>query len=106
MQLDNPTKKHLRGIGHGLKPLVTVASKGLTDAVCSEINRALDDHELIKVSIRTNDRAELRRIAAEMSGRCGAELVQLIGHVALLFRAADKPDPRLSTVLRAQSQRI
>lgn len=103
MQLDKATRKNLRGIGHGLKPLVTIASKGLTDAVCAEVDRALEDHELIKVSIKTSDRESLVSIAAELCDRNRAELVQLIGHVALIYRAADKPNPRLSNVLRAQS---
>ena len=43
--------KQLRAIGHKLKPVVTVAGKGLTDTVVEEINRALSDHELIKVNL-------------------------------------------------------
>ena len=46
MSLDTDTKKHYRTLGHSLKPVVTVASKGLTEGVLAELQRALDDHEL------------------------------------------------------------
>ena len=44
-------KKHLRRLGHNLKPIVTIANKGLTDSVNAEIERALTDHELIKIKV-------------------------------------------------------
>ena len=40
-------KKRFRAIGHTLRPVVTIAEKGLTASVNGEINRALNDHELI-----------------------------------------------------------
>jgi RNA-binding protein len=49
MNLAQSQKKQLRSIGHSLHPLVTVASKGLSENVMTEIKRALFDHELIKV---------------------------------------------------------
>ena len=50
-------KKHLRRLGHKLKPVVIIASRGLTNAVNAEIDRALSDHELIKVKFSAGDRA-------------------------------------------------
>ena len=49
MQLDNATIKRLRGIGHDLKPIVMIGNKGITPTITEEIDRALSDHELIKV---------------------------------------------------------
>ena len=97
---ENQLKKRLRSIGHRLKPVVTVAQKGLTESVCNEINRALDDHELIKVSVKCADREERRQLIDTICQQCPAELVQTIGHIALLYRPAKSPDPRLSNLLR------
>ena len=47
--------KHLRGLGHKLKPVVTVADKGLTDSVRTELEATLDHHELMKVRVRVGD---------------------------------------------------
>ena len=97
----NPQKaRHFRAIGHKLKPLVTVAGKGLSDAVINEIERALNDHELIKVSIKVGDRAARAEICRAICERCNASLVQQVGNVALIFRAATQPNPKLSNLLR------
>ena len=48
--------KQLRAIGHKLKPVVTVAGNGLTDAVYAELERALSDHELIKIKLAVGSR--------------------------------------------------
>ena len=45
--------RQLRAIGHKLKPVVTISQAGLTDGVSFELDRALRDHELIKVKIHS-----------------------------------------------------
>ncbi|MBQ0720727.1 MAG: YhbY family RNA-binding protein [Gammaproteobacteria bacterium] len=102
MTLSNDDKKHLRGIGHKLNPVVTIASKGLTDSVAAELDRALDDHELIKVRLSVGDRDAKKVTIDETCKRLKAELVQTIGHVILLHRKAAKPNPKLSNLLRPQ----
>ena len=92
--------RQLRSIAHRLKPIVTVAQNGLSDSVAREIDQALSRHELIKVKIVVGDRELRREIATEISSQSGAELVQSIGNVIVLYRAARQPDPRLSNILR------
>lgn len=100
MTLSTGDKKHLRQLGHQLNPVVTVAGKGLSDSVLTEVDRALSDHELIKVKLVVGDRELKQQLIGELCQQAQAELVQLIGHIALLYRKADKPDPRLSNLLR------
>jgi RNA-binding protein len=52
MALSEKQKKHLRRLAHPLNPIVMLGNAGLTDGVVSELDRALDDHELVKVSVR------------------------------------------------------
>ena len=94
--LSNEKKKYLRQIGHDLKPVVTIAGNGLTDSVCKELNRALDDHELIKVKLRVADNAA---VCAAISDTCQADIVNRIGNVVLLHRPAKKPNPKLSNLI-------
>ena len=56
MTLSAGDKKHLRQLGHSLNPVVTVAGKGLSENVLAEVERALSDHELIKVKFAVGDR--------------------------------------------------
>jgi RNA-binding protein len=98
----NQDGRQLRAIGHKLKPVVTVAGNGLTENVLAELERALGDHELIKVKLAVGSREARSAIAAEICERTGAQLVQAVGNVVLLLRRAAQPDPRLSNLIRSQ----
>jgi len=85
MPLKASQKKQLRGLAHHLKPLVIVADKGLSESVIAEIERALNDHELIKVKLRGE--RDVRKVwATSIAERCKAELIQTIGQVACYYR--------------------
>ncbi|MEC8428793.1 MAG: YhbY family RNA-binding protein, partial [Pseudomonadota bacterium] len=79
-------------------PVVTVAGNGLSDGLMEELDRALNDHELIKVKLMISDRDLRKQVSAEMVKKAGAELVQEIGKVALVFRAAKRPNLKLSNI--------
>ena len=85
MSLKASQKKNLRGQAHHLKPLVTVAGKGLSETVVTEIHRALNDHELIKVKLRA-ERDIRKQWAEDIVKQCQAELIQTIGQVACFYR--------------------
>jgi RNA-binding protein len=82
-------KKQLRANAHTLKPVVMIGQSGLTDAVLAEIELALDSHELIKVKIRA-ERDERKLISEKICGATGAELIQSIGQIAVLYRLNPK----------------
>ena len=100
MTSSNEDKKHLRRLGHNLKPVVTVAGNGLSETVNAEIERALTDHELIKVKLVADDRDSKKALTEAICADHKAELVQSVGYVLLLFRKSKTPDPRLSNLLR------
>ena len=96
----NQDIKQLRAIGHKLKPVVTIAGKGLTEGVINELDRALTDHELIKVKLAVGSREARADIARQISAQSGAEIVQSIGNVIVLLRRSPTPDPRLSNLIK------
>ncbi|MEE4161066.1 MAG: ribosome assembly RNA-binding protein YhbY [Woeseiaceae bacterium] len=79
-------KKHLRGLGHKLRPVIMIGDAGLSTSLLEEYERTLEHHELIKVKIRVGDRAARDGIIDDLCEKSGAELVQRIGNTALLFR--------------------
>lgn len=85
MPLTARQRKHLRGLTHGLQPVVMVADQGLSENVMNEIESALDHHELVKIRLRT-DRDTRNAWAREIERRCAAERVHAIGQVVSYFR--------------------
>jgi RNA-binding protein len=83
-------RRYLRGLAHGLDPVVQIGQKGLTDGVVGEVDRALDSHELIKVRI-AGERGERDTIALELATRTQSVLAGQIGGIAILYR--QQPDP-------------
>ncbi len=84
--LNNRQKRHLKTLAHASRPMVIIGANGLTEAVMQEIEHTLRHHELLKVRVNAADRAERSRIITQITIQAGAELVQQIGHVAILFR--------------------
>lgn len=103
MSLSSDQKKRFRTIAHHLKPVVIIAEKGISEGVLAELERALEDHELIKLKINVAERDDKQAIIAEVVEKTRAELVQTIGKVAVLYRAAKKQNPKLSNLMRFQA---
>ena len=83
-------RKSLKARAHALEPVVTVGGRGLTDEVLAEIDRALRAHELIKVRASL-ERDERQHALAAICEKTGAQAVQHIGKVLVLFRKNDEP---------------
>ena len=87
MSLTDKQKKHLRKLGHGLEPTISTGNAGLTAGLLAELDTTLAHHELLKVRIRAADRGSREAMINTLCEATGAELVQRIGHVAVLWRA-------------------
>ncbi|NIV18974.1 MAG: ribosome assembly RNA-binding protein YhbY [Woeseiaceae bacterium] len=90
MTLSEAQKKRLRGRGHKLKPIVTVGGAGLSGSLLEEFASSLDHHELMKIRVRVGDRETRDAIIARLCRDSGAELIQRIGNVALVYK--ENPD--------------
>ncbi len=95
MALTQTQIKHLKALAHHRKPVVTVGNAGLTAAVLREIGIALKAHELIKIKLPALERDERQRIFERICDESGAEPVQHIGRMAIVYRRAAKPKIQL-----------
>ena len=98
--LSQKQKKRFRTIGHQLKPVVTIAGNGLSDSVVAELVRALNDHELIKIKIYADDRSERSSVLESIVEKTACDVIQTIGGMALIYKAAKEPNPVLSNLKR------
>ena len=85
-------RKYLRGLAHGLKPLVLIGKEGVTDAIVRATEEGLSQHELIKIKFNEHKEKELKvPLTDQLAGRTGSALVGTIGHTAILFRPQTDP---------------
>jgi RNA-binding protein len=93
-ELSPKQRKYLRALGHSLKSIVQIGHKGLSEAVIAQVDRALHDHELVKIKVGNNSEIGSDAIVAPLSEALGCSLVQAIGGVVMIYRPAEDPDDR------------
>ena len=88
--LNAAERKALKGRAHKLEPVVIIGNKGLTDEVVKEVDVALKAHELIKVRAPGVEREAREETLQTLCERTGAEAVQIIGKVFVMYRKRDE----------------
>lgn len=97
MGLTGKQRRHLRALGHALRPIVQVGREGATREVVDACDKALADHELIKVKIGQGADDGRHDIADALASGASAEVAQVLGKTVLLYRPrpADDERPRI-----------
>lgn len=89
--LTGKQKRHLRALGHSIKPVVHIGKKEIDEGVLKETDAALAHHELIKVKMLESCLLERHEAAEELAGATGADIAQILGRTFLLYRPAEEP---------------
>jgi len=79
-------RRALRAKAHHLRPVVAVGAHGLTPAVVHEIDVALKAHELIKIRVFSDVRAERDALLAQICGELNCAPVQHLGKLLIVWR--------------------
>ncbi len=91
--LTGKQRRHLRGLGHELKPIVQVGKDGIDDGLVAAVEQALDDHELVKIKVAEAANLDRHDAADALADRTHSEVAQVLGNTVLLYRARpDEPD--------------
>lgn len=97
--LSSYQRKYLRGVAHGLKPVLFIGQKGLTTSLVEALDAALVTHELVKAKfIDDKDKAFKAQAIEMLTKATTSELVGLIGHTAIFFRPHPDPEKRRITI--------
>jgi len=89
--LTGKQKRYLRGLGHGLKPVLRVGKNEINAALTAEADTALATHELIKVKILESCEMDRHDVAESLARASGAEVAQILGRTLLIYRKGDEP---------------
>ncbi len=93
-------KKAFRGVAHHLDPVVAISDRGINDGIIAETERALSDHELIKIKLDALEKSDRLALTQKLAQQTAATVVQNIGKVAVLYRKNERANPKLSNVSR------
>jgi RNA-binding protein len=97
MNLTPQQTRELKKLAHHLKPVVMLGQLGISETLINEIDLSLAAHELIKVKLAGSERTERLTMAQQISRQVQAELVQIIGQMAVLYRA--NPDKKKNRII-------
>ena len=99
--MDKKFLKKLISIGHTLSPILRITKQELSPNILNELNRALDDHELIKVKI-VGEKEVRDNLFLQMKELPETKVVQRIGGVVLLYRLSKETNKKLSNIFRSE----
>jgi RNA-binding protein len=99
MALTPKQRSFLRGKAHHLNPVVMLGKEGVSEAIIKATDKALEDHELIKIKVPAEDQDEFHATVEELMAQTKAEIVQKIGHLLVIYRKAQEPG-RISEELK------
>ncbi|VAW44846.1 hypothetical protein MNBD_GAMMA03-1979 [hydrothermal vent metagenome] len=91
-KLSNNQKKYLRGIAHGLNPMIIIGSNGITKNLMEELESTLEHHEILKIKIAFGDRDERQEIVQHIINQTEALLVQSIGKICVIYRQKEETE--------------
>ena len=86
-------RRYLRSLAHHLEPLVYVGKSGLSENVLAEIDRVLEQHELIKVRF-LDFKEEKKALSQSIAADTQSEMVGMVGHIAIFYRQSGDPERR------------
>ena len=81
----------LRAQANPLEPIIQIGKDGVSENLISQIDDTLDTRELIKIRVHLETAPGApREFANELAEKLGAEVIQVIGGVIVLYREADE----------------
>jgi RNA-binding protein len=83
-------RRYLRGLGQRLTATLHVGHEGVSEAVVRQADAELEAHELVKVRMGDNTPEDRHATAEALARRTGADLAQVLGRTALLYRRRAK----------------
>ncbi len=91
--LTSKQRAKLSSLANDMHPIVFLGKAGAVDGVSEALDKALSDHELIKLRF-VDFKGERKELANELASKAGADLVRVIGHVAIMYRQNPNPEKR------------
>lgn len=83
-------RAELKALANSLEPAFQVGKGGVNDAQVAQIDDYLRVHELVKIKVLDNSLYTAGEAASEIAERISADVVQVIGSKAILYKRNEK----------------
>lgn len=90
--INSKQRAELKSLANSLEPAFQIGKGGVNDNQAMQIDDYLRVHELVKIKVLDNSLYSAREAAAEIAEKIGADVVQVIGSKAILYKRNPK-DP-------------
>ncbi|MDT8446655.1 MAG: ribosome assembly RNA-binding protein YhbY [bacterium] len=90
LKLTGKQARHLRALGHHLKPIMQIGKGGISPEFLEKLDQALEQHELIKIKLLQNTMVDLDAAGEEISKALHCYIAQKIGKTLMLYRMRKK----------------
>jgi len=95
--MKSKTRSYLRSLSQKEDPIVMIGKSGLTNSVITALDKALTDHELVKVRFQ-GFKVEIKDLSNNLADQTNSELISITGFTAVFFRQ-DEHNPGRKIIL-------
>lgn len=93
--MNNKQRAYLSSLASEMNAILQIGKNSVTPEYITAVDEALEARELIKISVLKNCDDDPKEIAQVMAERTRSQIVRVIGHKIILYRAAKKPKIKL-----------
>ena len=95
MTLTPKQKNNLKAQAHHLTPQIQIGKNGVTPQQVTQIKKALNDHELIKIKFNAHKKQKTE-LTTEITEKTESEQIDLIGNTLIIYKK--QPDPKKRSI--------
>lgn len=85
-------RAYLRGLGNALDPVMQIGKEGIGENTLQSVNLLLEAREIAKFKVLKNCDDDVKTLANEIAQRVGADVVQVIGNIFILYKKSTRKD--------------
>ena len=87
-------RAYLRSLANDIQPTTQLGKFGIGETVLDTVSKALEAHELIKLSVLETSPLSPKETMVELCEKLGCEPVQVIGRRVVIYRQSSKVENR------------
>ncbi len=92
--LTSKQRARMAALASKMNPLVHLGKLGAADGLYAALDKALADHELVKLRF-VDFKGTRKELALALAEKTGSELIRVIGNVGIFFRRNKDPEKQL-----------